>query len=194
MVVRWTGGAKDPMYFHASANTRSVGAAIARVVKLLDANKKISVNNSTIIGFSLGGQIAGFAGSNIPNLRRILGRLNIEHESFKQINVLAIDPAGPMFQCMPPEARLDPTDAQFVQAIHTNGNYFLMGGCGTLQQFGHMDVYLNGGSHQPGCPKDIAQSFLGMSHLNCESESIHCSSKLVLESTFSQWYGGKRVV
>lgn len=165
MIVRWTTGAKDPKYFTASANTRTVGAAIGKVVKALDAAKKVSIANSTIIGFSLGGQIAGFAGSSIPNLRRIL----------------AIDPAGPMFQCMPPEARLDPSDAHFVQAIHTNGDYFLMGGCGTLQQFGHMDIYMNGGSQQPGCPRGAMQSFTGMSNIdfNLMVDGVSCSHNRV---------------
>jgi len=74
LIVRWTGGAKDPWYFQAASNTRTVGAALAVVMKTLAANRKISIANSTIIGFSLGGQISGYAGSNIPKLRRIIGQ------------------------------------------------------------------------------------------------------------------------
>lgn len=73
MIVRWTGGAKDPWYFQAASNTRTVGAALALVMKTLASKKKISIANSTIIGFSLGGQVAGYAGSNITKLRRIIG-------------------------------------------------------------------------------------------------------------------------
>lgn len=161
LIVRWTGGAKDPLYFQAASNTRVVGMALAMVMNKLSAKKKISVANSTIIGFSLGGQVAGYAGSNIPRLRRII----------------AIDPAGPFFQCMHHKARLDATDADFVQAIHTNGDYFLMGGCGTHQQFGDMDVYFNGGTQQPGCGRGFAQSYSSLLKLNFSLmvESSSCS-------------------
>lgn len=32
----------------------------------------------------------------------------------------ALDPAGPQYRQTPPEDRLDPTDAQFVDALHTD--------------------------------------------------------------------------
>lgn len=57
-----------------------------------------------LIGHSLGSHTAGYAGEGIPGLGRITG----------------LDPAGPYFQDMPPHVRLDPTDAKFVDAIHTD--------------------------------------------------------------------------
>uniref|UniRef100_A0A915KZT5 Lipase domain-containing protein n=1 Tax=Romanomermis culicivorax TaxID=13658 RepID=A0A915KZT5_ROMCU len=161
LIVRWTEGAKDPWYFKASANTRTVGAALARVVNALNAAGKISISTSTIVGFSLGGQIAGHAGSNIPKLARII----------------ALDPAGPNFQCMHPKARLDSTDAIFVQAIHTHGEYFVFGGCGTLQQFGDMDVYMNGGVTQPGCGRGLSQALTEF--ISFMVEAMSCSHNRV---------------
>jgi hypothetical protein len=37
------------------------------------------------------------------------------------IQFLGLDPAGPFFRLVPTYARLDPSDAQFVDVIHTDG-------------------------------------------------------------------------
>jgi len=43
-------------------------------------------------------------------------------------NILGLDPAEPYFQGMPYYVRLDPTDANFVDVIHTDGkSIFLLG-------------------------------------------------------------------
>jgi pancreatic triacylglycerol lipase len=84
-----------------------------------------------------------------------------------------LDPAEPYFQGMPYYVRLDPTDAKFVDVIHTDGkSIFLLGtvfiirhkinyerqqlGYGMSQPCGHVDFYPNNGKEQPGC--DIAEN------------------------------------
>lgn len=62
-----------------------------------------------------------------------------------------LDPASPLFETITgivdPEYRLDPTDAQFVDVIHTSGPVF-----GSLVPLGHADFYPNNGKiPQPGC-------------------------------------------
>lgn len=62
-----------------------------------------------------------------------------------------LDPASPLFETISgivdPEYRLDPTDAQFVDVIHTSGPTF-----GFLAPLGHADFYPNDGKiPQPGC-------------------------------------------
>lgn len=62
-----------------------------------------------------------------------------------------LDPASPLFETISgivdPEFRLDPTDAQFVDVIHTSGPAF-----GFLAPLGHADFYPNNGKFpQPGC-------------------------------------------
>lgn len=37
---------------------------------------------------------------------------------------LGLDPAGPYFEGTPPEVRLDPSDADFVDVIHSNAAHF----------------------------------------------------------------------
>ncbi|CAG7824064.1 unnamed protein product, partial [Allacma fusca] len=65
--------------------------------------------------------------------------------------ITGLDPAEPYFQYMPEHVRLDPTDAKFVDIIHTDGRTFLLLGLGMIQPCGHVDFYPNDGKEQPGC-------------------------------------------
>ncbi|TNN41128.1 Lipase member H [Liparis tanakae] len=100
-----------------------------------------------MIGVSLGAHMSGFVGA---NLNGSLGRIT------------ALDPAGPQFTGTPPEDRLDPTDAQFVDVLHTD-----IDGLGFREPLGHIDFYANGGADQPGCPKTI---FSGTSYFKCDHQ------------------------
>ena len=64
---------------------------------------------------------------------------------------LGMDPAGPEFIGKPEENRLDPSDADMVIAIHTNGGNLITGEVGYFDECGHVDFYPHGGHHQPGC-------------------------------------------
>jgi pancreatic triacylglycerol lipase len=44
--------------------------------------------------------------------------------------IIALDPAGPYFENTDPAVRLDPTDALFVDVIHTDGSHNLLLGLG----------------------------------------------------------------
>ena len=94
-----------------------------------------------LIGHSLGAQVCGFAGQGLNKVGRITG----------------LDPAGPLFDGLPRNARLDKTDADFVDVIHTDSKLFTppFFGLGTLQVIGHIDFYPNGGKDQPNCAKEI---------------------------------------
>jgi pancreatic triacylglycerol lipase len=56
-----------------------------------------------------------------------------------------MDPAGPYFENTDPIVRLDPTDADFVDAIHTDATSTLQIGLGIFQMVGDVDFYVNGG-------------------------------------------------
>lgn len=56
-----------------------------------------------------------------------------------------------MFESFPPSVRLDASDAEFVDVIHTNADSLIWGGLGAYQAMGHVDFYPNGGRMQKGC-------------------------------------------
>ncbi|GFU32154.1 pancreatic triacylglycerol lipase [Nephila pilipes] len=134
IIVDWTDYNGAP-YEQAVANTRVIGAIVAKLIKLIMKETRISPRSVHMIGHSLGAHTAGYAGERISNIGRITG----------------LDPAGPCFQNAPAEVRLDPTDALFVDVIHTDGASIVIRGLGMNDPLGHMDFFPNGGSLQHGC-------------------------------------------
>lgn len=123
-------------YLTSVADIRQVGFYVGQLIANLSEDHGASLDNFHVIGHSLGGQVAGFAGKAVQNLtgssvRRITG----------------LDPAGPFFFPSDPEGRLASTDAGLVVALHTDGLAF-----GYYPRIGGVDFYANSGiSPQPGC-------------------------------------------
>ncbi|XP_060624476.2 pancreatic lipase-related protein 2-like [Anolis sagrei] len=145
IVVNWKAAAAD-LYTQSVQNVRIVGAEMAYLLDYLEENCGYSLSDVHIIGHSLGAHAGGEAGRRKPGLSRITG----------------LDPAGPLFHQTPPEVRLDPSDAKFVDVIHTNiGHLFFEFASGIIQPCGHLDFYPNGGGIMPGCKKDLFVSKQG---------------------------------
>ena len=118
---------------------------IAIMIQNLCKLKNSSPSSFHIVGHSLGSHIAGYAG-------KFLKGATLGH-------ITGLDPAGPYFEGMPAEARLWPTDAQFVEAIHTDANKLVPTlGLGMLETCAHVDIYPNGGRVQPGCDHERVTS------------------------------------
>uniref|UniRef100_A0A8B9I0W9 Triacylglycerol lipase n=1 Tax=Anser brachyrhynchus TaxID=132585 RepID=A0A8B9I0W9_9AVES len=142
IAVDWQEGAKGT-YVSAVNNIRVVGAEVAYFIKTLQNLFRYSPCEIHLIGHSLGAHTAGEAGRRLRGIRRITG----------------LDPAGPYFEGTPPEVRLDPSDANFVDVIHSNAAHFPAIGkhswLGMYNATGHLDFYPNGGTVMPGCNATI---------------------------------------
>ncbi len=116
IAVDWGGGSAR-LYSQSAANARLVGLEVAALINYLIEYKNARAEDFHIIGHSLGAHIGGYAGEKLIEMHR--GRLG---------RITALDPAQPLFENMPTFVRLDPDDADFVDAIHTDAKSILMGG------------------------------------------------------------------
>ncbi|RXG55548.1 Pancreatic triacylglycerol lipase [Armadillidium vulgare] len=120
----------------ALANTKVVGEEIAYFVNTLKGELNVNVSKCHCIGHSMGGYVCGFAGQGIDKLGRIT----------------ALDPAPREFFKVENNEKLDPSDAEFVDAIHTGFSLLnILPSIAVPQPVGHLDFYVNEGHYQTGC-------------------------------------------
>lgn len=136
ITVDWEDLAANYYYFESARRTNDVGRMIAELIDYMATNMSMSLDRVHLIGHSLGAHTAGYAGAYVKTgkVRRITG----------------LDPAGPYFYLKGPDQRLDESDAQFVDVIHT-----AVGSAGHFKNMGHVDFFPNGGIYQPGCGSTI---------------------------------------
>lgn len=129
-----------------------VGLTVAGIIIALEEMRPKHFNrrNVTLAGYSLGAHAAGYAGAVLDG--------QVEQ-------IIGLDPAGPLFTlpaAVSPKYRLDQTDAQFVQVLHTSG-----GTLGTSLKCGHADFYPNGGR----APQRNCLMFMNLRDMQNTSES-----------------------
>lgn len=146
--VDWSILAPAPCYPMAVHNAKHVGRCIAQLIETI---LEIGNNRVHVIGFSLGAQLTNHVARNLktfrlPRITGIITYLIIKCVLYKFILCLGLDPALPLYVTWRREDKLDPSDAMFVDVIHTNALIQ-----GKIEKCGHVDFYLNGGVIQPGC-------------------------------------------
>lgn len=162
LTVDWSKGASaslwDPAgsYNKAVANTRYIGLATQKMVSCLERDHLSETHLEVhCIGHSLGAHVCGFLGNALE-----------ASTGSKMFRVSGLDPAGPQFttelvpgtlsiykplESYPRDQRLDETDAQVVDVVHTDGNQW-----GTMRPLGDVDFYVGKsletlGTEQAGC-------------------------------------------
>lgn len=113
-------------------NVRHIATVTASMIDLLVLEKGVRLSNTHVLGFSLGGRIAGLVGDRVQT--GTIGRIT------------GLDASYPWLPPKTKEEFLDAGDAALVVNLRTS---FI----GSHSPPGHIDFYANGGLSQPGCQK-----------------------------------------
>ncbi|XP_066995673.1 lipase member H-A [Anabrus simplex] len=140
IMLDWNKISLSPCYPTAVYNARFVGKCSAQMIQRL---RGMGAEDIHLVGFSLGAHVTGFTANHL--------------RPYKLPRITGLDPAMPLFVTVPKDGKLDATDAQFVDVMHTNAFFQ-----GKAEQMGQVDIYMNGGVDQPGCA--FESSFLSCNH------------------------------
>ncbi|KAK5907633.1 hypothetical protein CesoFtcFv8_005459 [Champsocephalus esox] len=144
IVVDWLTRANQH-YPTSAAYTKLVGRDVAKFVSWIQKELQLPWERLHLLGYSLGAHVAGIAGDLTGHrISRITG----------------LDPAGPTFEHADNQNILSKGDAQFVDVLHTNTRGSPDRSIGIQRPVGHIDIYPNGGTFQPGC--DIQNTLMGI--------------------------------
>ncbi|CAG9131277.1 unnamed protein product [Plutella xylostella] len=122
------------LYLRSTTYVRFMGERLGKVLASM-VHHGVDPASIHIIGHSLGAHISGFTGKQFTNLTGArVGRIS------------GLDPAGPCFSHVDDDVRLNSTDADFVDVIHTDAGVY-----GITDSVGQVDYFPNSGSQQPNC-------------------------------------------
>lgn len=159
IVVDWLWRAQQ--HYPVSAGyTKLVGKDVATFINWMEEEFNYPVDNVHLLGYSLGAHAAGVAGS-LTN---------------KKVNrITGLDPAGPNFEYAEAPSRLSPDDADFVDVLHTFTRGSPGRSIGIQKPVGHVDIYPNGGTFQPGCNIGEAIRVIAEKGLGDVDQLVKCS-------------------
>lgn len=133
-VVDWSGPANQ-FYTSAMSAVPVMGNFLGDFINTMMSTFGLTPSNFILTGHSLGAHLVGCAGARVNGL---------------VTSIVGLDPAGPLFTVGNINNRIDPTDGDHVQIIHTNSGLL-----GFSSSIGDADFRPNGGSSQPGCGLDL---------------------------------------
>ncbi|KAM4605734.1 lipoprotein lipase [Polymixia lowei] len=159
IVVDWLERAQH--HYHNSAeNSKLAGQDVAKLINWLEVDLKYDLSKLHLLGYSLGAHVAGVAG----------------HLTNNKVNrITGLDPAGPRFEYANDLRRLSPDDANFVDVLHTNTKGSPDFSIGIQRPVGHVDIYPNGGTEQPGCTFQYAMQMIAEFGINHVDQIVKCA-------------------
>lgn len=135
IIVDYGDAVKEPCLSQMEWSPRFGGLCISQLVKFLANHPRgVKADKIHFIGYSVGAHMAGLAANYLSTEDGKIGRIT------------GLDPTIFFYGGTNNSRDLDPSDAHFVDVLHT--------GAGILGQWspsGHADFYMNGGTSQPGC-------------------------------------------
>ncbi|KAG5286566.1 hypothetical protein AALO_G00016300 [Alosa alosa] len=158
IVVDWLDRASQH-YPTSAENTKLVGKDVAKFANWLES-LEYPLDKLHLLGYSLGAHVAGVAG-NLMN--------------HKVNRITGLDPAGPRFENAEDVRRLSPDDANFVDVLHTNTRGSPDLSIGIQRPVGHIDIYPNGGTFQPGCSLQNTMKMIASFGINNMDQIVKCS-------------------
>ncbi|KAJ8374663.1 hypothetical protein SKAU_G00052430 [Synaphobranchus kaupii] len=159
IVVDWLVRATQH-YPTSAAYTKLVGQDVAKFVNWLETEMHYPWEKLHLLGYSLGAHVAGIAG------------LLTNH---KINRITGLDPAGPGFEYADDQSTLSPDDAIFVDVLHTNTRGSPDRSIGIQRPVGHVDIYPNGGTFQPGCNLQNTMMLIATSGIQNMDQIVKCS-------------------
>ncbi|XP_034116444.1 phospholipase A1 VesT1.02 [Drosophila albomicans] len=142
IILDWSRQAVDINYHRVSTQLESIAKSVAKLLRFLHDYSGVPYWNIYLVGHSAGSHIAGHTGKLLKPAQ--LGA------------IFALDPAGLTQLSLGPMERLAPTDATYVESIHTD-LAFLGNPYGS--RLSHAAFYANWGRGQPHCPNATATEF-----------------------------------
>ncbi|XP_028856054.1 lipoprotein lipase [Denticeps clupeoides] len=159
IVVDWLWRAQQH-YPTSAAYTKLVGRDVAKFVNWMQDEINYPWEKIHLLGYSLGAHVAGIAGLLTKNkVQRITG----------------LDPAGPTFEYADAQSTLSPDDANFVDVLHTNTRGSPDRSIGIQRPVGHVDIYPNGGTFQPGCDLQKTMKMIVSTGFSNMDQIVKCS-------------------
>uniref|UniRef100_A0A336LVZ2 CSON006317 protein n=1 Tax=Culicoides sonorensis TaxID=179676 RepID=A0A336LVZ2_CULSO len=134
-IVDYSNAVKEPCLSQMEWSPRFGAMCVAQLVKYISTHPRgIPPDYMHFIGYSVGAHIAGLVANFIKPEEGKIGRIT------------GLDPTIFYYNTNNKSRDLDPSDAHFVDILHTNAGIL-----GHWSTSGHADFYINGGTSQPGC-------------------------------------------